>query len=89
MMNKIVSIISIGILLLSGLGTGASLIRETPLKQTVMLDEYDMVIIAPEMFSDALQPLINHKNSVWIETLLKTTEDISRVTSSPLLALIR
>ena len=38
--------------------------------------EYDMVIIAPESFSQDLQPLINHKNSYGVETILKTTEDI-------------
>jgi len=37
---------------------------------------YDMVIITPSAFSDALQPLITHKNSYGIETTLKTTEDI-------------
>ena len=76
-MKKILSIISTTcILLLSGLGVGASLIQEIPLKSTVILDEYDMVIISPEMFSDALQPLIDHKNSVGIHTFLKTTEEI-------------
>ena len=37
---------------------------------------YDMVIIAPSVFSNALQPLIDHKNSYGIETILKTTKDI-------------
>jgi hypothetical protein len=37
---------------------------------------YDMVIIAPSAFSDALQPLIDHKNTYGVETTLKTTEDI-------------
>lgn len=37
---------------------------------------YDMVIIAPSVFSDALQPLITHKNTYGVETTLKTTEDI-------------
>lgn len=75
-MKKILSILSTGILFLSGLGAGASLIQETSQKQTAMLREYDMVIIAPESFSDALQPLIDHKNSFGVETFLKTTEDI-------------
>ncbi len=75
-MKKILSIISIGILLLSGLGAGASLLQKTSVKQTGMSDEYDMVIIAPEMFSDDLQPLIDHKNSIGIQTILETTEDI-------------
>ena len=38
---------------------------------------FDMVIIAPEAFSDALQPLIEHKNGIGIETMLKTTEAVS------------
>ena len=37
---------------------------------------YDLVIIAPSKFSNALQPLIDHKNNVGIRTILKTTEDI-------------
>ena len=39
-------------------------------------DEFDMVIIAPDAFSDSLQPLINHKNDIGIKTFLKTTEQI-------------
>jgi len=39
-------------------------------------DEYDMVIIAPSMFSEELQPLIDHKNSRGVQTILKTTEEI-------------
>lgn len=39
-------------------------------------DKYDMVIITPNEFSDDIQPLINHKNSVGIATFLKTTEEI-------------
>ena len=47
--------------------------KSTPFPQTTT---YDMVIIAPSSFSDALQPLIVHKNTYGIETTLKTTEDI-------------
>jgi hypothetical protein len=36
----------------------------------------DMVIIAPEKFSDALQELVDHKNNVGVRTYLKTTEEI-------------
>ena len=39
-------------------------------------DKLDMVVIAPEFFSDALRQLIEYKNSVGINTLLKTTEEI-------------
>jgi len=37
---------------------------------------YDMVIIAPSMFSAGLQELVDHKNSFGVNTMLKTTEDI-------------
>ena len=37
---------------------------------------YDLVIIAPSEFSNDLQPLIDHKNSFGVETILKTTEEI-------------
>jgi hypothetical protein len=39
-------------------------------------DTYDMVVISPEIFSEQLIPLINHKNIYGIETYLKTLEDI-------------
>ena len=39
-------------------------------------DQYDMVIIAPGMFSEELQPLIDHKNGRGVQTVLKTTEEI-------------
>jgi len=37
---------------------------------------YDLVIIAPAVFTDALTPLIQHKNNFGVETVLKTTEEI-------------
>jgi hypothetical protein len=40
------------------------------------MTDYDLVIIAPEKFSTALQPLIDHKIAHGISTMLKTTEDI-------------
>lgn len=40
------------------------------------LEQYDMVIISPEQFSSALQPLIDHKNDHNVQTYLKTVEDI-------------
>jgi len=75
-MKKILSIVLIGILVLSGLGAGASYVQKSSLKQSVIFDEYDMVIIAPNKFSGNIQPLIDHKNSVGIQTFLKTTEEI-------------
>jgi len=75
-MKKIIAIIIIGILVFSGLGVGALSLNYPLQNQLSNMDQYDMVIIAPNNFSDALQPLINHKNSFGIETFLKTTEDI-------------
>jgi len=74
-MKKIVLILIIGILILSGFGAGAFSITKISTQQ-ITYDEYDMVIIAPEMFSDVLHPLIDHKNNVGIVTFLKTTEAI-------------
>jgi hypothetical protein len=74
-MKKIIPIFLIGVLVLSGLGAGAFSIKKTTTQQ-ITTDEYDMVIIAPNKFSGNLQPLIDHKNSVGIQTFLKTTEDI-------------
>ena len=39
-------------------------------------DEFDMVIIAQDQFSQELQPLIDHKNEYGVRTFLKTTEEI-------------
>ena len=38
--------------------------------------DYDLVIIAPSYFSNDLQPLVDHKNSFGVKTVLKTTEEI-------------
>jgi len=43
---------------------------------TLFTDEYDLVIIAPEQFTAEIQPLVDHKNRVGVNTFLKTTEDI-------------
>ena len=39
-------------------------------------DEYDLLIIAPQDFTEPLQPLVNHKNSYDIVTKLVTMEEI-------------
>jgi len=75
-MKKILSIVIIGILLFGSIGASAiSIIRESPNKSSYM-DNFDMVIITPQIFSDTLQPLINHKNTVGVHTFIKTTEEI-------------
>jgi hypothetical protein len=73
-MNKIISIVIPMILIISSLGTIA-LSKENSSK-LISIEECDMVIIAPNKFSDELQPLIDHKNTVGIQTFLKTTEEI-------------
>ena len=40
------------------------------------IDSYELVVIAPETFSESLQPLIDHKNDHGLNTFLKTTEEI-------------
>ena len=47
-----------------------------PERPVVFADEYDLLIISPTEFSSSLQPLIDHKNSVGMQTVLKTTEAI-------------
>ena len=74
-MKKIISIVLVGILVLSGLGAGAFSIKKTSIQQ-IKTDEYDMVIIAPNSFSNALQPLIQHKNDHDVSCFLQTTETI-------------
>ena len=39
-------------------------------------DEYDLLIITPETFSDELDPLVNHKIETGIKTKIKTVEEI-------------
>ena len=75
-MRRIISISIIGIFIISGLGVSGLSLQNTSIKKLSGLDEYDMVIISPESFSDALQLLIDHKNTVGIQTFLKTTEEI-------------
>ena len=49
---------------------------ESPKSPIVFNDVYDLVIIAPSEYSEALQPLVDHKNSFGIETTIKTIESI-------------
>jgi len=38
--------------------------------------EYDLVIIAPRVFKNQLERLVEHKNNIGVRTFLKTTEEI-------------
>jgi len=49
---------------------------ESEQSQFPLLNEYDLVIIAPSSFEQPLSTLVEHKESVGITTLLKTTEEI-------------
>ncbi len=48
----------------------------TPVDSVLFPDDYDLVVIAPDTFAAALQPLIDHKNDVGVAAYLKTTEEI-------------
>jgi len=52
-----------------------SILPET--KTTINSDQYELVIITPDAFSEALQPLVTHKISKDITTKLVTTDEIS------------
>ncbi len=45
-------------------------------RSTVYLDEFELVIIAPGKFADALQPLVTHKIDMGMTTKLVTRDDI-------------
>ncbi len=47
-----------------------------PESPRVFEDEYDLLIIAPAEFEEAVQPLISHKNSVGMNTTFSTVEEI-------------
>ena len=74
-MRKVIPIVLIGMVVLSGLGAGAYSI-EQPTTQPSCVEDFDMVIIAPEKFSTRIQPLIDHKNDRDVQTFLKTTEEV-------------
>jgi len=40
-------------------------------------DQYDLLIIAPEKFATLLQPLVDHKNTMGMRTVLTTVENIT------------
>jgi len=48
----------------------------TPTESTFLNDEYDLVIITPDKYQRAAQPLVDHKNSIGIKTILVTLEEI-------------
>ena len=76
-MEKIIGIIIIGMLLSTGIGACSNQeVKSVELQKQLTTTNYDMIIIAPSVFKKNLQPLIDHKNNVGIQTTLLTTEDI-------------
>jgi hypothetical protein len=76
-MKKIFIIGIIGLLLFTGVG--ASSYQNTPVSENQdepLRTTYDMLCIAPKVFSNSLQPFIAHKNAVGVHTILLVTEDI-------------
>jgi len=49
---------------------------EPPKKPLMQNDVYDLLIISPEKFADALQPLVSHKENHGVKTKLVTTDEI-------------
>ena len=49
---------------------------EEPTNPATFDDTYDLVIITPSEYTDELQPLVNHKNSYGMDTVVKTTQEI-------------
>jgi len=47
-----------------------------PEKSLMQNDEYDLLIMAPSEFSDALQPLVTHKENYGIKTKLVTLNEV-------------
>lgn len=75
-MNKILSLVLSGIIILSGFISAAS---SSSIEQTTNFysnNVFDLVIISPNEYTLFLQPLIDHKNNRGVETFLKTTEEI-------------
>jgi hypothetical protein len=56
--------------------TYAYKLPETNIFPTNFEDEYKLVIIAPNKYASSLEPLVTHKESMGLTTMIKTTEQI-------------
>lgn len=52
------------------------LILSSPVEKTQTVDTYDLLVIAPNEYQTALQPLISHKNDHDVQTVFTTVETI-------------
>ena len=68
-MKKILPLVLVGVILLSGLGAGEII---KPLDTC----GYDLLIITPKEFLTAAKKLADHKNSIKVDTIIKTTKEI-------------
>jgi len=68
-MKKILPIILIGLIVLSGFGVDAII-------KPLDTNGYDLVIITPKEFLSAAKKLADHKNSKNVDTIIKTTKEI-------------
>jgi hypothetical protein len=77
MKKKIILLVLVVFFIVSGSIVNAFSITKLNIPSYPVISEtYDMVIITPEVFSESLEPLVDHKNSLGVLTFLKTTEDI-------------
>jgi hypothetical protein len=67
-MKKLIVIIVLGVFLLSGFGSFASIADSN--------ENYNLIIITPTNFFEGLQPLVDHKESHSVSTKIVTLEDI-------------
>lgn len=75
-MKKITCLVAI-LIIIGAYGSGAYAKNDSnEFLKVDALTSYDMVIIAPNSFSNALQPLIQHKNDHDVSCFLQTTETI-------------
>ena len=56
--------------------TSFTILYTPPTSAPSTIDEYDLVIIAPNQFKQTINPLVQHKNTYQIKTYIKTTEEI-------------
>ena len=76
-MNKIFIFFIASTFIFSGFATFAYSNQNKVIESKInCIDEYDLVIIAPDEFSSEIQPLVEHKNNFNVKTILKTTEEI-------------
>ena len=75
-LKKLLTILVINVFILSTIGASALSINNITFLKSSSSEKYDMIIIAPNLFISSLQPLIEHKNSRNLYTILKTTEEI-------------